>query len=758
MRKEIPALDARIEDNRELLEYLESSGALRNTEVPDLGSPESISPDEQTLASNPAERDLQTRRMAEAYRDRMAILAEQENLINLVREAPRKPLPADWYDIHSKLINGNYDAPDDSLLNESLTAWDNAAKTDIAFDPEKRTTAENIRENKTKVETDLSTIRKEIEEIENKDWSESKINRKKQRQLKKLKSSDTELHQLNFEEERLYYEALADESPTINKAQKLAFNLADSLHALAMDIRIETANTRNLTARQRLQKLEYATGLLQEANNLLHLTSDGTAAEEVSMKLRKLITYYRPETKPESDLLADNQQNSSDNEEPLSDEKNQNIEQIDSGQTDEEESISDRQTITDESDKSQETSETSTEQNHNGHASGQNTETESEETENTSETQQEDTEQFAETSDVDDTEEEQALNNSEDNTENLQPAETNRNFFYRIQVVALREPLQGNTFRNMRPVVDEQVGNRNLYRYMAGKFYNRNSWQEALPDVKQLGFDDAFPVAYLDGRRLSLAQARPYLNYERNLPPEFRILEEQTLAENRNNEEQAAPGEGNTFADDQVMAEALNQTDGGFYAIQIGVFSKPLDQNTIGDIVTDFYNRTNQGYYRYFHGRFNSRADARERLTQVRQEIGDAFITFLGRENEQADNRADGQVIAPPVAGVREINPNPQADTTGIEPEFRIQIGAFEQQPDATVIQQFVNEFAPYDIIRYQQGDLYYYQITGFENYTQARLFLRRQVLQEVPDAFMAAYRNNLKITVRDALLILKNY
>ncbi|HKK66651.1 MAG TPA: hypothetical protein VJ946_00520, partial [Bacteroidales bacterium] len=732
-----------------LLNYLTETGRLDEADISELHTHESLSPGNKTIPSNPAERHLQTNKMAEAYRDRMTTLAEQEKLINSVRETSRKPLPADWYDIHSKLINGNYDAPDDSLLNESLTAWDNFTKTNVAFDPEQRTTAENIRENKTKVENDLNTIREEIKEIENEDWSESKINRKKQRQLKKLQSSDTELHQLSFEEERLYYEAQSDKSPAAdNKAQTIATNLADSLHSLAMDIRIKTANNQKLTDSQRMQKLEYATGLLQEANNILHLSADADETAEIPMKLRKLINYYHPEAGPDSDMLASNEGST----ETTEDKKRQNNEQTDAQKPDEQERSPDTQTSPD---KSQETSETSTEQNQNGQASGQNTETESEETENTSETQQDDTEQFAETSDVDDTEEEQALNNSEDNTENLQPAETNRNFFYRIQVVALREPLQGNTFRNMRPVVDEQVGNRNLYRYMAGKFYNRNSWQEALPDVKQLGFDDAFPVAYLDGRRLSLVQARPYLNYERNLPPEFSILEEQMLAENR---EANQNNDGITPTDDQVMAEALNQTDGGFYAIQIGVFSKPLNQNTIGDISTDLYNRTNQGYYRYFHGQFNSRAAARVRLAQVRREIRDAFITYLGRENEQADNRADGQVIAPPVAGVQEIRPNPDADTAGIRPEFRIQIGAFETQPDATVIRQLVGDFAPYEMIRYRQGNLYYYQITGFENYPQARQFLRRQVLQEVPDAFMLAYRNNVKITVRDALLILKNY
>jgi len=128
-----------------------------------------------------------------------------------------------------------------------------------------------------------------------------------------------------------------------------------------MDIRIKTANNQKLTDSQRMQKLEYATGLLQEANNILHLSADADETAEIPMKLRKLINYYHPEAGPDSDMLASNEGST----ETTEDKKRQNNEQTDAQKPDEQERSPDTQTSPD---KSQETSETSTEQNQNGQA------------------------------------------------------------------------------------------------------------------------------------------------------------------------------------------------------------------------------------------------------------------------------------------------------------------------------------------------------------------------------------------------------
>jgi hypothetical protein len=78
---------------------------------------------------------------------------------------------------------------------------------------------------------------------------------------------------------------------------------------------------------------------------------------------------------------------------------------------------------------------------------------------------------------------------------------------YRVQVGAFSKPIPQDRFREFNPVSGETLNN-GITRYMAGYFNNSKKVVEARDQIKQLGYKDAFAVAYCDGKRITLAEAR----------------------------------------------------------------------------------------------------------------------------------------------------------------------------------------------------------------------------------------------------------
>ncbi|MGM0624948.1 MAG: hypothetical protein ACQES0_03625 [Bacteroidota bacterium] len=720
-------MNERMKDNNELLDFLAETGKTEHSDIPEM--PED-SPSSHTTASNPAKRKIQLARKAMDYEEKLAVINKQEELINAARKNPRQSLPAEWYDIQAKIINGGYMDFSDTTQMEALSTWDEAEADKLPLTQAQHNIAESIRKDKNTTEEKIASAENKIEDIADKGWSEKKKQRRAERLRNRINKHKLDLRKAEFEEERLWgniHEELVPAAST--PVEKLSDQIIDSLQNLAIEIRTETANNSSMNESQRVANIARAKGILSEANNLYHLRLKDKQKSKDKSLLEEAVRHYRPLPVPDPDLLSEQQENH----------------------------------------KKQDTKET--QQTEDTAPEDANTDTDREKDKRESEENAENLAEDPVTDNAEDRNQNSGTNERKEEEETIEndtgdnmAADTNgeREFYYRIQFAALAEPLQGNTFRSMKPVVDEKITGRNLYRYLAGKFYNRSSWERALPKVKNLGFGDAFAVAYLDGKRLNLFQARQYQTYEQNLPAEFSILTQDTDILAENDEKDMQEAKTTEEAGDErepVLADAIANINGDFYTIQIGVYSKVLQAPDVKGISTDFYNRTDAGYYRYFHGRYDSRAQAATPLQQVKRDIPDAFITHFSSEDyDQLAERQNQANRHEPLPGITEISINEASDTAGVKPEFRIQLGVFRGRPDAEIMREWQQKFAPYQIIRFRKGRYYHYQLSGFDSYAGARQILRRQVIRVIPDAFMVAYRNNLKITPRDALLILKNY
>ncbi len=190
--------------------------------------------------------------------------------------------------------------------------------------------------------------------------------------------------------------------------------------------------------------------------------------------------------------------------------------------------------------------------------------------------------------------------------------------FYTIQVGAFRSPVANNTFSQFAPVYAERQTN-GFIRYSTGFFSSYTEAIQARNEIRQLGYADAFIVAYKNRERV-------------------RYSELMTVAERASTSGNPASTNANvpttiadlTYYSDPlaVPANLIEKTEGVFLTVQIGVYGKP-SRNTILNTYSDLHvEKLANGLIRYTSGKFQIMADVITQRDFVRANgIPDAFIT-----------------------------------------------------------------------------------------------------------------------------------
>jgi hypothetical protein len=213
---------------------------------------------------------------------------------------------------------------------------------------------------------------------------------------------------------------------------------------------------------------------------------------------------------------------------------------------------------------------------------------------------------------------------------------------FQVQVGAFRNPIPQGLFGDVAPIMGQKLEN-GITRYRAGIFRSYAEADQAKEFVRSKGYSDAFVVAYVDGERLSGAQARQILDQARE------ALSEDVLANATSSVANQAPASGSQNAEkldrttttvgtaknadyynDPTAAEA-NQVEvirGLFFTVQVGVYSKPVKLDQLYNLQELNSELTQSGTIRYTSGRYNSVAEASQRKEEaINKGVEDAFIT-----------------------------------------------------------------------------------------------------------------------------------
>ena len=206
---------------------------------------------------------------------------------------------------------------------------------------------------------------------------------------------------------------------------------------------------------------------------------------------------------------------------------------------------------------------------------------------------------------------------------------------FRVQVGAFAKPIPADLFKEFTPVTGEKLDN-GITRYLAGYFSDEQSVLKAQQAIRGFGYNDAFVVAYCDGKRISLAEARILIakNECKPMVKDSMVLEliENTIAqlpeetkaqyktEPKISDYNKAPG--------AAEAIAIEEIQGLFYTVQVGVYNRPATQEQLFFIQPLVTRRLENGQIRYSTGTFRSVDEARPtKQAVIEKGITDAFIT-----------------------------------------------------------------------------------------------------------------------------------
>lgn len=246
---------------------------------------------------------------------------------------------------------------------------------------------------------------------------------------------------------------------------------------------------------------------------------------------------------------------------------------------------------------------------------------------------------------------------------------------YRVQVGAFAKPVREELFKEFNPVSGEKM-NSGITRYMAGYFNSRAAVMSARSQIQALGYADAFPVAYCDGQRISMQEARRLEESGMCVPQGMENIVLQASASTAqiapsiaDTSRRSLPPLSNPGAYNQApgaaKAIAVETRLGLFFTVQIGVYNRPVPATQIKNMEPLITKRLANGQIRYSAGIFQSVEGALPKKKEaVARGINDAYVTAyykgerisldearkllaeLGNGILEKENRQENKIIA----------------------------------------------------------------------------------------------------------------
>ena len=319
--------------------------------------------------------------------------------------------------------------------------------------------------------------------------------------------------------------------------------------------------------------------------------------------------------------------------------------------------------------------------------------------------------------------------------------------FFKIQIGAFRNPVPAEIFKGMEPLVGETTAS-GLTRYLAGDFgaFEPANW--AKNEVRALGYKDAFVVAYHNGKRITMPEAKAIIasmqasekkSYEEIAKAEMSALKENNIyPEKYNNPAEVAlvqnfnqpsnvdinaastnPSANAATPDDAIpenTSTTASTTDAIRYTVQVGVYRNAGVPQILQNIPSLNTERTPSGLIRYTSGIFDTQEAADAARRSISGIVKDAFvIVYKGaspatQSTQQAttsaavantkpaettttskgDTKQKQQTTTNTNRENRLLTPKKQGLPDDGKVVYRVQIGTFTDQVPFDIIQKFL--------------------------------------------------------------------
>lgn len=311
---------------------------------------------------------------------------------------------------------------------------------------------------------------------------------------------------------------------------------------------------------------------------------------------------------------------------------------------------------------------------------------------------------------------------------------------FKVQVGAFRNPIPQDHFNRFAPLSGERLQN-GITRYTAGAFIGFAEADAAKNSIRSMGYSDAFVVAYYNGKRISLAEARAVtaeaetplaLRYSnaadvaarsRDAAPSTLAVDGELRPLTTVQPETQTPRSPATLANNASsqpsivlpeFAESWSNRKGVWLTVQIGVYSKPVslaDLYNVSDVMAEVLD---QGMVRYTTGRFNELSAASAAKDRARAVgISDAFITAY----------IDGKRVPLTEAAARLANgegPVAPRSSASDAVTYMVKIGGFDGQVPGATARALLMLESKWGVKQSTQGDQTIYTTRKLETRGEA--------------------------------------
>ncbi len=343
---------------------------------------------------------------------------------------------------------------------------------------------------------------------------------------------------------------------------------------------------------------------------------------------------------------------------------------------------------------------------------------------------------------------------------------------YKVQVGAFRNPIPQNLFKGLNPISGERTAS-GLTRYTAGLFKEYNGARDAQDKIHQLGYRDAFVVAFLNGKRIPLNQAGGQTANGGN-----QIAADNTPPVHNNAIENTGAG-GTT--PDAATATSVKSVQGLFYTVQVGAFQHKVPAAMLYHLAPLFSYLTPNGFIRYNCGIYSSAtkaADARQSIIS-RTPAKDAFVVAY-YNGDRIDIAKAGELLSKGSAAVPQntdldrmplSNTNNNANNTvkaenttaAITPAlndssgkvvFKVQVGAYSGQIPVDMANNLLKISGQGLQTHKENNGVTTYTLGGYADYTSASLLKQELIKGGFPQSFIVAYSGEKRINLKEAQMI----
>lgn len=227
---------------------------------------------------------------------------------------------------------------------------------------------------------------------------------------------------------------------------------------------------------------------------------------------------------------------------------------------------------------------------------------------------------------------------------------------FKVQIGAFRNPIPQDHFRGFAPISAEDAGN-GITRYTAGLFKSFNMANEAKNAIRTIGYPDAFVVAFLNGKRININEARAMVDgtiVDNSSQPTINSQQPQTT----NNKTIPAPKTNVELVEDGISTD-VNKIKGVFFTVQVGVYSKPITAEQLNNVTPLNSERITNGLIKYTSGIYPNLKEANEAKDRIRTlGIIDAFVVAYANGNRVEVNEAVNFVTENNEVAVKSTNNN----------------------------------------------------------------------------------------------------